>query len=540
MSLIQCPECKNMVSSHAAMCIHCGFPIQQERNNQEAKDNRMLLTTKQIESVINGNSSGLYCLSNDDEILIWSPTDDATKTFTCGRNRPTALVWLGKLPEETFAVLYDDGCSSVFAVGADIENRDINCINCWSDLRKLTVSSCARENSYLTYTIVAGLHNDGTVISTVISAHDANKFPKISKPDVYPSFQWTNIIDIAVTRDAIIGLCKDGTVVATTAELQERLDSWNNISRIIVSEKTDHEPAIFGITKEGTVRSAGPFSTDSWQDIIDISSGAGFVLGLQADGQVVGIGDYPLEVLSWSDIIALSVGKHRVAGLKANGTVLSTIEEIKFFWGYSGTDYCSNYTYEDKVSGWNNISDIVCTPRDIILGITTDGRVLSTKVQRRTEAVVPRLGSWNVDSWRYYNFFKQQCKYDGITTKIYVEINTSGNQDVFSVCISGYRNDTRFKYTNINLRNTVERIEASFDGFLDEVCFSFEEHHTDYEVSISIPSRLFGKNFGIRFWEKRRLDDIPSYAGGYTFSHPVFDYEFCEYDFMDRNTNERT
>ncbi|MCF0243250.1 MAG: hypothetical protein HUK06_00650 [Bacteroidaceae bacterium] len=37
MALINCPECKGKVSSKAAVCIHCGYPLKKVKNKTEEK-----------------------------------------------------------------------------------------------------------------------------------------------------------------------------------------------------------------------------------------------------------------------------------------------------------------------------------------------------------------------------------------------------------------------------------------------------------------------------------------------------------------------
>jgi alpha-tubulin suppressor-like RCC1 family protein len=124
------------------------------------------------------------------------------------------------------------------------------------------------------------------------------------------------------------------------------------------------------VTRDGQVKSAGTNSdgqcftnTYDWRDMIAVSAGSGFTIGLRADGTVLGVGrnDFgQLHVKDWTDIKAISAGARHTVGLRGDGTLLA----------------CGQSRYgECKVTHWRNIIHVVAG-QDCTFGIKKDGRVL--------------------------------------------------------------------------------------------------------------------------------------------------------------------
>ena len=108
--------------------------------------------------------------------------------------------------------------------------------------------------------------------------------------------------------DHTVGLCNDGTVVAT---------GDNGL---------------------------GQCSVDSWSDIVAVAAGAYHAVGLHSDGTVVatGLNDYgQCDVDSWTDIVSVAVGFDNTVGLCGDGTVVAT-----------GSNDCG----QCDVSSWTNIA----------------------------------------------------------------------------------------------------------------------------------------------------------------------------------------
>jgi hypothetical protein len=61
-----------------------------------------------------------------------------------------------------------------------------------------------------------------------------------------------------------------------------------------------------------------------WSDIISISAGDFYTIGLKSDGTVVAAGHNAVgqcSVLNWNDIVAIDAGHYHTVGLKSDGTV---------------------------------------------------------------------------------------------------------------------------------------------------------------------------------------------------------------------------
>ena len=95
----------------------------------------------------------------------------------------------------------------------------------------------------------------------------------------------------------------------------------------------------------------GECNVSEWTDIVAISAGNGYTVGLKADGTVVATKfndniftyyhDYgQCDVASWTDIVAIDAGSRHTVGLKSDGTVVAT--------GINNHGQCD-------VGGWTNI-----------------------------------------------------------------------------------------------------------------------------------------------------------------------------------------
>ena len=153
-----------------------------------------------------------------------------------------------------------------------------------------------------------GLKTDGTVVAAG------------SNCDVSG---WTDIAALEMGQDCTIGLKKDGTVVAIWEE-SHRLDgtavvaandiknylhevnSWSNIIAVAAGDGF-----VVGVKRDGTVvavgiNTDGQCNVNSWTDIVAIASGSKYTVGLKADGTVVAVGNNSYgqcNVSEWTDIM---------------------------------------------------------------------------------------------------------------------------------------------------------------------------------------------------------------------------------------------
>ena len=124
------------------------------------------------------------------------------------------------------------------------------------------------------------------------------------------------------------------------------------------------------IMRDGRVSSTGVNSdgqcntnTYDWRDMVAVSAGAFFTVGLRADGTVLGVGrnDFnQLDVKNWTQVKKISAGARHTVGLREDGSLLAC--------GQSRHGEC-------RVAHWRNIVHVVAG-QDCTFGIKKDGRVL--------------------------------------------------------------------------------------------------------------------------------------------------------------------
>jgi len=139
------------------------------------------------------------------------------------------------------------------------------------------------------------------------------------------------------------------------------------------------------ITRDGCVQATGPNSegqcntnTYDWRDMIAVSAGAGFTVGLRADGTVVGVGNNDfgqINVNHWTDMIEISAGTRHTVGLRSDGTLLATGK---------------NRHGECQVRHWQNVVRVIAG-QGCTFGIKKDGRVLVTGNNRAGDLHVSHL-----------------------------------------------------------------------------------------------------------------------------------------------------
>ncbi|MGN0593900.1 MAG: hypothetical protein ACI4I6_01970 [Hominimerdicola sp.] len=214
----------------------------------------------------------------------------------------------------------------------------------------------------------------------------------------YPMDKFTDITQIAVALNDVVGLKKDGTVVSSDGT-EIDVSSWSDISKIDCTLN-----AVFGLKNDGTVVACSDSSdlkvTDedisAWKDLTDIACGDYFTVGLQKDGKAVycyaqnqDAQELQLDDISeWSDIKQIDAGSDFAAALKSDGTVV-----------VSGAAACID---KAQVSEWKDVTAIYCTQYDIIAVTKSGDAYLSNPllVQESdgTLNLIDEDGFWN-DGW---------------------------------------------------------------------------------------------------------------------------------------------
>ena len=125
-----------------------------------------------------------------------------------------------------------------------------------------------------------------------------------------------------------MGLCADGTVFVTgtnNSDGQQNVQDWTDIVDI-----SSGPYYTIGLKSDGTVVSTlhnAKYDVSGWKNIVSISGGYDHMLGLTADGTVVAVGNNEYgqcDVSQWTDIVAISAGNRHSLGLRSDGTIVAT------------------------------------------------------------------------------------------------------------------------------------------------------------------------------------------------------------------------
>lgn len=136
---------------------------------------------------------------------------------------------------------------------------------------------------------------------------------------------WTNIVDIAVGKEHIAALKKDGTVDIAGENLnQDGFSSWRNIIQITCGDQFTA-----GLTRDGKVVVTGELNdkaqTEGWEDITKIYAGTKHLLGLTKSGRVLAVGNNAFGQLNTAlffDIIDIAAGERHSVALREDGKLL--------------------------------------------------------------------------------------------------------------------------------------------------------------------------------------------------------------------------
>ena len=225
-----------------------------------------------------------------------------------------------------------------------------------------------------------GLCNDGTVVAT---GNAQNGECDVSG--------WTDIVAVSAGNYCTIGLRSNGTVVATGYSSDGRCDvtEWTDI--VAISTGEFHT---VGLRADGTVvatgdNEKGACNVNDWTDIVAVSASSSYTIGLKVDGTVIAVGnnrDGQCDVSDWTDIVTVSTGHSHTVGLHSDGTVVAMGD---------------NYKGKCNISDW---MDIVATSEgwEHTVGLRSDGTVVAVganwdgqcDVENWTDIVAISAGSY--------------------------------------------------------------------------------------------------------------------------------------------------
>lgn len=191
-----------------------------------------------------------------------------------------------------------------------------------SVLKKFITSSVDRENGYFEKDYESKFNSE------VVHWGELNSLQRVSlgyEPNLH-------------SIEGLIGITKEGKVVATSNMQESMFEFWNDISEwedivsIVVTEKGK---GVIGLTKQGNIITAGEFDSYTFED----------------------------TVATWKNIVQIYTGRHILGGgnfivaLRANGTC--------YLESFSSA---RNYIYSE-LNGMRNIAGIVMNyPKMIVIG----------------------------------------------------------------------------------------------------------------------------------------------------------------------------
>ena len=208
------------------------------------------------------------------------------------------------------------------------------------------------------------------VFSEVLGLSDFKDADKMIHVDVGVDVDVDVDADVDVDDEVIMPAERISLIGRPKPKPQPQLVSHTNQLNTLppLSQRISADMHTVAVMATGKVRATGPneygeCNVDKWQDIISVSAGPHFTIGLKNNGEVVATGrnEYgQCNVYNWQDIIQIQAGARHTVGLKSDGTVVAT--------GQNNKGECN-------VSSWRNIIHISagyqCT-----FGIKKDYKVL--------------------------------------------------------------------------------------------------------------------------------------------------------------------
>ncbi len=163
--------------------------------------------------------------------------------------------------------------------------------------------------------ITLGVTLDGTVVTTdkVLAAKVAG---------------WTDVRRVALYKNYVVGLRRDRTVLVVDRS-GSRLSADTSIWKGIVDVR-EQKRTLIGLQRNGTLVAAGVQSSawtikkaSKWKEIIAIAASASDLVGLRDDGTLAidGVSQDLRAIYGWTDIVALCLHKRCAAGLKKDGII---------------------------------------------------------------------------------------------------------------------------------------------------------------------------------------------------------------------------
>ena len=218
-------------------------------------------------------------LYSNGKVRVYGEENDFGQKETSGWND---IISVTAAPNCTYGVTSD---GQVLTAGIPA----VQGIASWIQIRKIECGS-----SY-----AAGLRDDGRVIL-------CGTFMGVTKNTLIRN--WTNMIDIKIAKDILIGLRSDGTVAFAGKKDDPRAEvkKWQNIAAVAADNAY-----VYGLTKEGRIVMAGNASrfldrgrsgAKNWENIISISCNQTGIAAVNKEGDLLFAGTIAGDIEAVRDI----------------------------------------------------------------------------------------------------------------------------------------------------------------------------------------------------------------------------------------------
>lgn len=302
---------------------------------------------------------------------------------------------------EQAQALLDEGkrweAACAFDALGDYEDAAQRACDLWDVLtnRHTIAAGCATDAENSANILYAAVKADGSVQTSRLTQKTQT---------------WTDIVAVAAGKSHVVGLRRDGTVLAAAAgglEIGDEAFDYSNWGDIVsVAAGMAHS---VGLKKDGTVvatgnNDLGQCAVQDWKNVVAIAAGYVHTFGLCKDGTVLIAGNYTdglFDFTARASIRALCSGSLLAAGVTENGRIFVTgtsldadqneVNWISHNWGRDWTDIVTaacgsacvigvrqNGTVTvagecaAQITEWTDICDVAIGP-DYVLGLNRDG-----------------------------------------------------------------------------------------------------------------------------------------------------------------------
>lgn len=185
----------------------------------------------------------------------------------------------------------------------------------------------------------AGLKSNGTVVT--------NDDENVS--------DWNKIVMIAAGSDHTVGLQSDGSVICTGNVDACEVTDWSNMKAVYAGDGVTA-----GITNDNTLRISGSNTNlDNTANVTQVAFGNDLIAILDTSGMVetysLSGGTSAVDTSTLSDIQSITSGDGFVLGLNSSGRIISAGLNGAEAVSYTADEADTTTSVKDKVEGWSNI-----------------------------------------------------------------------------------------------------------------------------------------------------------------------------------------